>query len=69
VAVSDPPHLGWDAALAAADAALYKAKTGGRNRICTTTIEALAAEADEVRPERRTSAILSLRPEDHTAGA
>ena len=38
VAVSGRPHHAWNAALAAADAALYEAKAGGRDRICAVRI-------------------------------
>lgn len=69
VAVSEPPHLTWDAVLAASDAALYQAKAGGRNRVCCATAEAISAEAAGSHPERRASVMRALRPEDRTAGA
>lgn len=40
VAVTGRPHRAWNAALAAADAALYEAKAGGRDRICAVRIGA-----------------------------
>lgn len=43
VAVSEPPHASWDAALRVADFALYEAKTAGRNRICSATTERMEA--------------------------
>lgn len=76
VAVSEPPHGDWDAALRVADFALYQAKSSGRNRTCSATTEsmneAMGSEADgeaddNSSPARRTwqaAHRLTLRPDE-----